>query len=161
MALKISRKLKKALQISLITFVDGEKPDSKQYFNEAVQVASFLHSEDEMCVALLHGVYAYTKLSRSDLANSGYSKEVLEAVSALTTKEANFTEKDQLAVLASPLAMKVFLSFCRVRGNNVVIDPKFIQQVKDKLATIEPFSLRTNSEAEIVRKELLIFINRG
>jgi len=155
MSMKINRKLSKALKLAAAIPLAAEKGNPKNYFSEAVLIASYLHDEDLMCIALLHGLFTYTKMNAYDLFTLGYSKEVVEAILALTVKDEKFTLANQAPILASPMAMKVFLTFVHVHGAAMVEQPLFISQCQKELDKTAPFALRSQNDAEKVRQELI------
>ncbi|MCX5775511.1 MAG: hypothetical protein NTV44_04030 [Firmicutes bacterium] len=161
MSMKINRKLNKALKLAVAIPLAPEKGNPKNYFSEAVQIASYLHDEDLMCVALLHGLFVYTKMSGYDLFTLGYSREVVQAIKALTTKNEKFAISDQASILASPMAMKVFLAMVHVRGAAMVEQPLFIHECQKELEKTAPFALLSQNDAEMIRQELIAASNRG
>jgi len=155
MTMKINRKLSKALKLATTIPLAPEKGNPKNYFSEAVEIASYLHDEDLMCVALLHGLFTYTKMNAYDLYTLGYSKEVVEAIQALTVKDFKFTPANQGPILASPMAMKVFLTIVHVSGAANVEEPLFITQCQKELEKTAPFALRSQNDSEMTLQELI------
>lgn len=58
----------------------------EDYIYHPLYVASQMNSEDEKAVALLHDVVEDTFITLADLAKRGFSKEIIEAVDAITKR---------------------------------------------------------------------------
>ena len=144
------------------------------YFEEALSIASYLHTEEEIITALLRRTFSATKLNGSDLKAFGFSPAIISAIRALDKPFMAMTLADGKEILNNPLAEKVFMATVVVHRNvkhPSIVTPNYIEQcgvfcdvgemVKGHLEQNEPdFKLNTPEEAAELFKVLKQLSNR-
>lgn len=86
------------------------RKDKTPYINHPLRVAAKVDSEVEKIVALLHDVVEDSRITLVDLKAFGFSKEVIDAVDALTKKPGEKYSDFILRAKANPIARVVKLA---------------------------------------------------
>lgn len=82
-----SNKIKYALEIATKAHKGQVDKAGEDYINHPLRVAKSLQNENEIVVALLHDTIEDTFITAEYLLNSGFSKEIVNAVLALTRRK--------------------------------------------------------------------------
>ncbi len=169
MPARFSKRVVRALKLAYFLFpYEHESVTSVPYFEEALQIASLLHSEDEIIAALLRRVFSATKLNGSDLKAFGFSPAAITAIRLLDKPFMNMSLADGKEILANRLAEKVYWATVQIHRKRTypdAISADYIKQcgvfcdvgdmVKAHLETEEP-EFRLNNEEEAA--ELYAFL---
>ena len=83
------------------------------YINHPLTVASFVTTDDEKTVALLHDVVEDTPVTLADLKAAGFSDAVVHAIDCVTKREGEALRDYLLRVKSNPLATAVKLADLR------------------------------------------------
>jgi len=159
---RFSKRLVRALKLCyFFAPYEHDSATTVSYFEEALQIASFLHTEEEIITALMRRTFSATKLNGSDLKAFGFSPAIISAVRVLDKPFMAMTLADGKEILNNPLAEKVFLATVKVHRNikhPSVVTPNYIEQcgvfcdvgemVKGHLEQVDPeFKLNSDEEA--------------
>lgn len=79
--------LKKALAIAKKAHADQVDKAGRAYIEHPIKVASLVKGKKAKIVALLHDVCEDSDFTLEDLRNEGFSKEIIEAIDAITKRE--------------------------------------------------------------------------
>ena len=79
----------------------------KAYIHHPLAVASFVETNDEKTVALLHDVVEDTPVTLSDLCDAGFSEAVVHAVDCVTKRDGEPLRDYLCRVKSNPLATAV------------------------------------------------------
>lgn len=166
---KYSKRVIRALKLCyFFAPYEHDSATTISYFEEALTIASYLHTEDEIIASLMRRTFSATKLNGSDLKAFGFSPAVISAVRVLDKPFMAMSLNDGKEILNNPLAEKVFLATVKVHRDikhPSVVTPNYIEQcgvlcdvgdmVKAHLEQNEPeFKLNTPEEAAIKFAEL-------
>jgi len=83
------------------------------YINHPLTVASFVETDEEKIVALLHDVVEDTPVTLQNLRDAGFSEAVVRAVDCVTKREGEALQDYLLRVKSDPLATAVKLADLR------------------------------------------------
>ena len=101
---------KKALKISFESHKDQFDKSGIPYVYHPYEVASGFHTEDEVCVALLHDVVEDTEMTFDDLAQDGFGETIIDALKLLTHSDDVPYFEYIKAIKQNPLATAVKLA---------------------------------------------------
>lgn len=102
-----------ALSIAKAAHAGQKDKAGKPYIEHPLHIANLMSTEEEACVALLHDVVEDSDWTIDDLAKEGFSKEVLNAVEALT-HDNEVAYFDYIAsIRENPLAVKIKIADLR------------------------------------------------
>ena len=101
---------KKALKISFEAHKDQFDKSGIPYVYHPYEVASGFHTEDEVCVALLHDVVEDTDMTFDDLAQEGFGEKIIDALKLLTHYDDTPYFEYIKAIKQNPLASAVKLA---------------------------------------------------
>lgn len=110
------------------------------YINHPLQIASIMENETEKIVALLHDVCEDSETTIEDLKQIGFSKEVIDAVIAITKKENEAYEGYIERVKENNIALKVKLADLEHNSDiSRILNPtqKDLDRTRKYLKTIE------------------------
>lgn len=172
---RFSKRVVRALELCyFFAPYEHDSATTVSYFEEALSIASYLHTEEEIITALLRRTFSATKLNGSDLKAFGFSPAIISAIRALDKPFMAMTLADGKEILNNPLAEKVFMATVVVHRNvkhPSIVTPNYIEQcgvfcdvgemVKGHLEQNEPdFKLNTPEEAAELYKVLKQLSNR-
>lgn len=172
---RFSKRVVRALKLCyFFAPYEHDSATTVSYFEEALSIASYLHTEEEIITALLRRTFSATKLNGSDLKAFGFSPAIISAIRALDKPFMAMTLADGKEILNNPLAEKVFMATVVVHRNvkhPSIVTPNYIEQcgvfcdvgemVKGHLEQNEPdFKLNTPEEAAELYKVLKQLSNR-
>lgn len=112
---RFSKKIVRALKLCyFFAPYEHDSVNSQTYFLESLEIASLLHTEDEIVAALLRRTFSASKLNGSDLKAFGFSQAAISAIRILDKPFLAMTLNDGKEVLNNRLAEKVFLAVVKV-----------------------------------------------
>lgn len=81
-----NKNIEKALKIAYKAHENQFDKGGEPYINHPLHIAKMLNSEDEIITALLHDVIEDSNITKKDLIDFGFNKNVINALSCLTRK---------------------------------------------------------------------------
>lgn len=102
--------LEKAIQIAAIAHSGQVDKAGEKYILHPIRVMLRMTTETERIVAILHDVVEDSAFTLSDLANEGFSSEILDAVDALTKRPGETRLDAAKRAAANPIARLVKLA---------------------------------------------------
>ena len=101
---------KKALLISFEAHKEQFDKSGIPYVYHPYEVASGFHTEDEICVALLHDVVEDTEMTFENLSGEGFGENIIAALKLLTHSDDTPYFEYIKAIKQNPLAAAVKLA---------------------------------------------------
>jgi (p)ppGpp synthase/HD superfamily hydrolase len=103
--------LEKAIAIALQAHEGTVDKAGQPYILHPLQLMMQMDSDEARITAVLHDVVEDSDITLADLANSGFSAKVLDALALLTHNKESVTYADYIAAIkGNPLAKKVKLA---------------------------------------------------
>ena len=81
-----NKNIEKALKIAYKAHENQFDKGREPYINHPLHIAKMLHNEYEIITALLHDVMEDSNITKKDLIDFGFNKNVINALSCLTRK---------------------------------------------------------------------------
>lgn len=85
--LQIENLLEKSIKVADKVFARKVDKGGNPYMIHLLSVSCFMENEFDKVVAILHDILEDTEVTREELLNFGYPKEILETIEILTRKE--------------------------------------------------------------------------
>ncbi len=108
-----SAQVQKAYAIAAAAHAGQVDKAGADYINHPLTVASFVETDEEKIVALLHDVVEDTAVTLRDLRDAGFSEAVVHAVDCVTKRAGEALQDYLLRVKSDPLATSVKLADLR------------------------------------------------
>lgn len=113
------------------------------YIYHPVHLAEQMTDENTICVALLHDVVEDTDMTFEQLANEGFSDEIIDALRLMTHNKAVSYMKYVEKIKCNPIATAVKLADLRHNSDLTrldIVDPKALKRVEKYKTAIELLS---------------------
>lgn len=131
---------KKALNICFEAHVEQKDKSGLPYVFHPFHLAEQMETEETIIIALLHDVVEDSDISLEDLANEGFSKEIIEALALLTHNDGSKYPDYVARIKKNPLAKTVKLADLKHNSDITrldVVDEKALERRKKYLDAIK------------------------